>query len=65
MSEPPGDTATSSMQSLIRNHQRHAERLEWIDSNFDPNNTDLEALTQAAHGLAKKWNRRSSSRKRA
>lgn len=47
------------------NHQEHAERLEWIGSNFDPNYTDIEALTQAVHGLAKKWSRRSSSRKRA
>jgi len=26
------------------NHQEHAERLEWVGSEFDPNNTDVEAL---------------------
>jgi len=41
------------------NLQEHAERIEWIGSNFDPNSTDVEALTQAVHGLAKKWNRSS------
>jgi len=34
------------------NLQEHAERIEWIGSNFDPNSTDVEALTQAVHGLA-------------
>ena len=43
------------------NHQEHAERREWVGSEFDPNNTDVEALTQAVHGLAKKWSRKSSS----
>lgn len=47
------------------NHQEHAERLEWIGGNFDPTNTDVEALTRAVHSLAKKWSRRSSSRKRS
>jgi hypothetical protein len=46
------------------NHQEHAERLEWIGGDFDPNNTDVEALAQAVHGLAKKWSRRSAPRKR-
>jgi hypothetical protein len=47
------------------NHQEHAERLEWIGHDFDPRNTDVEALTQAMHGLAKKWSRRSLPPKRA
>lgn len=47
------------------NHQAHAERLEWIDDNFDPTNIDLEALAHAVHSLAMKWTRRSPSRKRA
>jgi hypothetical protein len=32
------------------NLQEHAERIEWIGSNFDPNSTDVEALTQAKVG---------------
>jgi Plasmid pRiA4b ORF-3-like protein len=47
------------------NHQEHAERLERIGHDFDPRNTDVEALTQAVRGLAKKSSRRSSSCKRA
>lgn len=46
-------------------HQEHAERLEWIGGNFDPTHTDIEPLAQAVHGLAKKWNRTSASRKQA
>ena len=46
------------------NHQEHAERLQWIGRNFDPNDTDAEALAQAVHALAKKWTRRPSARKR-
>ena len=46
------------------NHQEHAERLQWIDRNFDPNGVDAEALAQAVHGLAKKSTRRPSARKR-
>jgi hypothetical protein len=47
------------------NHQEHAERLQWIGGHFDPNDVDTETLAQAVHSLAKKWNRRSSARKRA
>ena len=46
------------------NHQEHAERLQWIGRNFDPNGVDAEALAQAVHGLAKKSTRRPSARKR-
>jgi hypothetical protein len=46
------------------NHQ-HAVRPDWIGSNFDPTNTDVEALVQAVCSLAKKWNRRSLPRKSA
>jgi len=46
------------------NHQAHAERLQWIGRNFDPNGVDAEALAQAVHGLAKKSTRRPSPRKR-
>jgi Plasmid pRiA4b ORF-3-like protein len=31
------------------NHQEHAERLQWIGRNFDPNDVDAEALAQAVH----------------
>jgi len=47
------------------NHREHAERLERIGDNFDPTNTDVEALAQAVQSLAKKWSRRSSPRKPA
>jgi Plasmid pRiA4b ORF-3-like protein len=46
------------------NHQEHAERLQWIGRNFDPNDVDAEALAQAVHGLAKKSTRRRPARKR-
>ena len=46
------------------NHQEHAERLQWIGRNFDPNGVDAEALAQAVHGLAKKSTRRPPARKR-
>jgi hypothetical protein len=46
------------------NHQEHAERLQWIGRNFDPNGVDAEALAQAVHGHAKKSTRRPSARKR-
>jgi pRiA4b ORF-3-like protein len=46
------------------NHQEHAERLQWIGGHFDPTNTDVEALAQAVHCLAMKWNRRPSARRR-
>jgi hypothetical protein len=40
-------------------HQERAERLHWIGDHFDPTDTDVAALTQAVHSLAKKWSRRS------
>jgi hypothetical protein len=46
------------------NHQEHAERLQWIGRNFDPNDVDAETLAQAVHGLAKKSTRGPSARKR-
>ena len=46
------------------NHQEHAERLQWIGRNFDPNGVDAQALAQAVHGLAKKSTRRPPARKR-
>ena len=47
------------------NHQQHAERLQWIGSDFDPTDVNVEALAQAVHSLAKKWTRMPSARKRA
>jgi hypothetical protein len=47
------------------NHPEHVGRLEWVGDNFDPTKTDVEALTQTVYDLARKWNRRSSPRKRA
>ncbi len=47
------------------NHQEHANSLQWIGGHFDPTNANTEALTQAVNGLAKKWTRRPSTRKRS
>jgi Plasmid pRiA4b ORF-3-like protein len=47
------------------NHQEHAATLQWIGGHFDPTNANVEALAQAVHSLAKKWNRRPSARKRS
>ena len=46
------------------NHQEHAERLQWIGRNFDPNGVDAEALAHAVHGRAKKSTRRPPARNR-
>jgi hypothetical protein len=42
----------------------HEERLQWIGSNFDPADTDADALAQAVDSLAKKWIRKPAARKR-
>lgn len=46
-------------------HEEHDERLQWIGSNFDPADTDADALAQAVHTLAKRWARKPVTRKRA
>jgi hypothetical protein len=46
-------------------HEEHDERLQWIGSNFDPADTDADALAQAVHNLAKKWTRKPAVRKRS
>ena len=46
------------------NHAEHVESLQWIGDHFDPANANAEALAQAVHGLARKWTRRPSARKR-
>ena len=33
--------------------------LTWVGDDFDPTDTDVEALTQAVDSLAKKWTRKS------
>lgn len=47
------------------NHEEHDERLQWIGRNFDPADTDTDALAQAVQALAKKWSRKPAARKRA
>jgi hypothetical protein len=47
------------------NHQDHAERLQWIGRDFDPTRANVEVLTHAVHGLAHKWSRQPSARKRS
>jgi len=42
-------------------HEDHADRLEWVGGPFDPNDTDVERLTQAVESLAKKWTRTPSA----
>ena len=46
-------------------HEEHDERLQWIGSDFDPADTDADALAQAVHTLARKWTRKPAARKRA
>ena len=46
-------------------HEEHDERLQWIGSNFDPADTDADALARAVHTLAKRWARKPPTRKRA
>ncbi len=42
-------------------HEDHADKLEWVGGPFDPNDTDVERLTQAVERLAKKWTRTPSA----
>ena|SRR5262245_10234314 len=38
-------------------HERHAELMEWIADDFDPNLVDAEALAEEVAALAKRWSR--------
>lgn len=44
-------------------HERHAEFIEWIGADFDPDDADAERLTAEVAKLAKTWSR-SSAKKR-
>jgi len=46
------------------NHQEHAEKLEWISEDFDPREVNALIRAEAVQGLARKWTRRTSTRKR-
>jgi Plasmid pRiA4b ORF-3-like protein len=39
-------------------HERHAELIEWIGDDFDPDAVDPERLTAQVAALAKKWSRK-------
>ncbi len=38
-------------------HERHAELLEWVDHDFDPDRLDATAHQRALQVLAKRWNK--------
>ena len=38
-------------------HERHAEITEWHSGDFDPNEIDIEAITEGIEALARKWSR--------
>ena len=44
-------------------HERHAELIEWIGDDFDPDADDAEGLAAQVAKLAKTWSR-SSTKKR-
>jgi hypothetical protein len=44
-------------------HERHAEALEWLGEDFDPNAFDAEPLKADVATLAKRWARKPSVRK--
>ena len=44
-------------------HERHAEILEWLGEDFDPNAFDAEPLKADVAALAKRWTNRSSAKK--
>ena len=44
-------------------HEHHAEILEWLGEDFDPNAFDAEPLKADVAALAKRWTKRSSAKK--
>lgn len=41
-------------------HKRHAELIEWIGDDFDPEADDAEALIAEVAALARSWSRKRS-----
>ena len=44
-------------------HERHAELMEWIGDDFDPDADQAEWLTAEVAALAKTWSRRSATKR--
>ena len=44
-------------------HERHAETLEWLGEDFDPNAFDAETLKADVAALAKRWAKKPSAKK--
>jgi hypothetical protein len=44
------------------NHERHVELTEWIGGPFDPLACNVDDLTKAVDGLARKWSRRTRAK---
>lgn len=45
-------------------HERHAEMLEWLGTEFDPNAIDAEALAADVEALAKSWKPKPSTKRK-
>ena len=43
-------------------HERHAECIEWIGEDFDPNSTDTGRHAHAMQSLAKQWSRKPAAK---
>jgi len=44
-------------------HERHAELVEWIGDDFDPNTDQAEWLIAEVHALAKTWSRKPAAKR--
>jgi hypothetical protein len=44
-------------------HERHAESGDWIGDDFDPKVASADARSQEVEELAKRWSRKTSSKK--
>jgi hypothetical protein len=44
-------------------HERHADLGDWIGDDFDPKAANADARTQEVEELAKRWSRKTSSKK--
>ena len=46
-------------------HERHEELVQWRGPDFDPNEPDIARINAALLALAKRWNRKPSTKKKA
>jgi hypothetical protein len=44
-------------------HERHAELMEWIEGDFDPNVVDSKALAEEVTAVAKRWSRKPAGKR--